>query len=143
MVVPKCALRGPEDEYCIAFSSNEIRGVCKPHDDAPVITILIVNCEVKRHLVEHESSSNVLFWSVLKEMDLNESNIEHNGIVLTCFNKEFTQVVGTLRLLVYARGEKKVITFLIMDCPSVYNVILERPWIHDIRVVPTTYYQVI
>ena len=81
-----------------------------PYDDALVITINIANCEVKRILVENGSSANVLIFSTLKEMELDESNIEHMGIVLTSFNGESTRAVETLRLPMYVRGENKLTT---------------------------------
>ncbi|WP_212635206.1 hypothetical protein, partial [Salmonella enterica] len=31
----------------------------------------------------------------------------------------------------------------IMDSPSSYNAILGRPWIHELKAVPSTYHQVI
>ena len=103
-------------------------------------TMPIAKYEVKRILIDNGSSANVLFFSVLKEMELDKSNIEHTGIVLTSFNGESTLGVWTLRLPVYAGGENKLFTFLIMDCLSAYNIILGRPWIHDMRAVPSTYH---
>ena len=95
------------------FNSDEIRAVCRPNDDALVITLPIANCEVKRILIDNGSSANVLFLSTLKEMELDESNIEHTGIVLTGFNGESTRAVGTLRLPVYVGGENKLTNFLL------------------------------
>ncbi|KAK9049138.1 hypothetical protein SSX86_031895 [Deinandra increscens subsp. villosa] len=31
--------------------------------------------------------------------------------------------------------------FCVMDAPSGYNIILGRPWIHDMKAVPSTYHQ--
>ena len=64
--------------------------MCRPYDDALVITLPIANCEVKRILIDNGSSANVLFLSTLKEMELDESNIKHMGIVLTGFSGEST-----------------------------------------------------
>ena len=48
-----------------------------------------------------------------------------------------------ITLLVYAAGVNLHITFFVLDSPSVYNVILGRPWIHEMRVVLSTFHQVI
>lgn len=32
-------------------------------------------------------------------------------------------------------------TFLVIDCPSVYNIIVDRPWIHTMKAVLFTYHQ--
>ncbi|KAL0758615.1 hypothetical protein Bca101_074765 [Brassica carinata] len=33
--------------------------------------------------------------------------------------------------------------FLLVDCQSSYNMILRRPWIHDMGAVPSTLYQMV
>ena len=61
--------------------------------------------------------------------------------VLTGFNGESTTAVGKIKLPVFTAGENKMTSFLVLDCPSAYNIILGRPWIHAMKVVPSTYHQ--
>ena len=96
-----------------------------------------------RILVDNGSSADVLFLSTLKEMELSESDIESSTTVLTGFNGESTAAVGKIKLPVFAAGENKLTTFLVLDCPSAYNIILGRPWIHAMKAVPSTYHQCI
>ena len=131
------------DDYSIAFTSDEARMIRRPHDDALVITLAIANCEVKRILVDNGSSTNVLFFSALMMMEVDKSQIERMHVILMGFNGESTQAAGMIRLPVYTAGENRMTNFLVMDCPSAYNVILGRPWIQDIRAVPSTYHQII
>ena len=63
--------------------------------------------------------------------------------MLTGFNGESTAAVGKIKLPVYAAGVNKLTTFLVLDCPSAYNIILGRPWIHCMKAVPSTYHQCI
>jgi len=51
--------------------------------------------------------------------------------------------LGDITLPVYAAGVNLHITFIVLDSPSAYNVILGRPGIHDMRAVPSTFHQVI
>ncbi|GMN74866.1 hypothetical protein TIFTF001_053935, partial [Ficus carica] len=133
----------PDDsvEHSISFHSSEATSLSRPHDDALVLTLNVSNCEVGRILIDYRSSTNVLFLSTLREMELSESEIESSIIVLTGFNGESTAAVGKIKLLVFAVGVNKLTTFLVLDCPSAYNIILGRPWIHAMKAVPSTYHQ--
>ena len=114
-----------------------------PHDDTLVISLRIANCKVKRILVDNGSSTNVMFMSAFKEMNINESNIRHRSIVLVGFSGEQKFTIGDITLPAYTGRVSLNVTFAVLDCPSAYNVILGRPWIHKMRAVPTTYHQVI
>ncbi|GMN61790.1 hypothetical protein TIFTF001_030883 [Ficus carica] len=63
-------------------------------------------------------------------------------MTLVGFNGESPQTVGKIQLSIFIGGENKLTTFLAMDCPSAYNIILARSWIHLLKAVPSTYHQV-
>ncbi|KAJ9536552.1 hypothetical protein OSB04_un000251 [Centaurea solstitialis] len=44
-------------------------------------------------------------------------------------------------LPVFAKGINKQTKFNVVDCQSAYNVILGRPWIYEMKAVPSTYHQ--
>lgn len=44
---------------------------------------------------------------------------------------------------VYAEGINLPTKFLVVDAPSSYNAIMGRPWIHEMKAVPSTHHQVI
>ncbi|GMN62684.1 hypothetical protein TIFTF001_031763 [Ficus carica] len=119
----------PDDptKHLITFHSSEATSLSRPHDDALVLTLNGSNCEVGRILVNSGSSTNVLFLSTLREMELSELDIEKSMIVLTGFNGESTTAVGKIKLPVSTAGENKMTSFLVLDCPSAYNIILDRP----------------
>lgn len=48
--------------------------------------------------------------------------------------------LGTIVLLVSAEGIVKMIEFTVFDHPVAYNVILETPWIYEMKAVPSTYH---
>ncbi|GMN30982.1 hypothetical protein TIFTF001_044535 [Ficus carica] len=128
-------------EHLITFHSSEATNLSRPHDDALVLTLNVSNCEVGRILVDNGSSTDVLFLSTLIEMELSESDIEMSMTILTCFNRESTTAVGKIKLPVFAAKKNKMTSFLVLDCPSAYNIILGRPWIHAMKAVPSTYHQ--
>ena len=50
--------------------------------------------------------------------------IEKSMTVLTGFNGESSIVVGQIKLHVIVAGENKMTTFLVLDYPSTYKIIL-------------------
>lgn len=51
--------------------------------------------------------------------------------------------MGEISLLVFANGVTLNTVFTAVDCPSSYNVLLGRRWLHAMRAVPSTYHKLI
>ena len=127
----------------LSFIDNEDSTLINPHHDALVISLLVANCRIKRMLVDNGSSTNFIFLSALKEMNIDEAHIHRRSTVLIGFSGEQKFTLVDITQPVYAAGVNLHITFIVLDSPSAYNVILDRCWIHDMRAVPSTLYQVI
>lgn len=74
-------------------------------------------------------------------MEIDESEIEKLTMVLIEFNRESTVIVGKIKLPWFTIGENKMTTFSVMNCPSVYNIILGRSWIYTMKAVTFTNHQ--
>ncbi|XP_057771155.1 uncharacterized protein LOC130990957 [Salvia miltiorrhiza] len=127
----------------ISFTTSESTRLLNPHHDALVISICIANCLTKRVLIDNGSSANVLFLSTLREMGIDETKIIRKMTVLVGFSGEQKSTLGEIELPVYAEGVNLCTRFLVVDSPFAYNVILGRPWIHEMGAVPSTYHQVL
>ncbi|XP_057808714.1 uncharacterized protein LOC131023186 [Salvia miltiorrhiza] len=125
----------------ISFQTTESDKLLNPHHDALVISIYIANCLTKRVLIDNGSSANIMFISAFREMGLSESSITKKTAVLIGFNGESKTTVGETDLPVYAEGVNLSTRFLVVDAPSAFNVIIGRPWIHDMEAVPSTFHQ--
>ncbi|XP_056843217.1 uncharacterized protein LOC130495743 [Raphanus sativus] len=101
------------------------------------------NCLVKRILVDNGSSSNIIFHSAFADLGLEPTALTRKATPLVGFSGEVKQTFGEVLLPVYAEGVNQATKFLVVDCPSSYNVILGRPWIHDMGVVPSTLHQLV
>ncbi|GMN25884.1 hypothetical protein TIFTF001_040784 [Ficus carica] len=130
-------------DHIISLHEKKATKLCRSHDVALVITLLIANCQVGRILVDNGSSADILFLTALKEMDISKSQIEKAAMTLVGFNGKSTQVVGKIQLHVFVGGENKLTTFFVMDSASIYIIILSHQWIHSLKAVPSTYHQVI
>ncbi|KAJ9544824.1 hypothetical protein OSB04_024531 [Centaurea solstitialis] len=88
-----------------------------------------------------QKPNNVIFSDTLKIMGIDRSNIVRRTTTLVGFNGDATNTLGEIVLPVFAKGINKQTKFNVIDCPSAYNAILGRPWIHDMKAVPSTYHQ--
>ncbi|XP_056854581.1 uncharacterized protein LOC130504029 [Raphanus sativus] len=137
---PKRLLLGTDE---ISFTASEQEKVLAPHHDALVISLTIANCLVKRILVENGSSSNIIFHSAFADLGLEPTALTRKVTPLVGFSGEVKQTIWEVLLPVYAEGINQATKFLVVDCPSSYNVILGRPWIHDMGAVPSTLHKLV
>lgn len=76
------------------------------------------------------------------EWDLNDiQNVRVMNMV--GFSGETSQVIGKVTLLVKTHGMTIYSKMMAINTNSTYNVILGRPWLHNMKVLPSTYHQMI
>ncbi|XP_057950900.1 uncharacterized protein LOC131145724 [Malania oleifera] len=128
----------------ITFDSGDEEGVQQPHDDALVLSLLVANYMVRRVLVDNGSSANIMFWSVLVEMKIGKERLKPVSTPLVGFGGDTVHPLGTITLPVTIGTTPQQVTtlteFLVVDRPSVYNVILGRPFLNTVRAVTSTYH---
>ena len=113
------------------------------HHDGLVISLPVGNCMIKRILVDNGSSANIIMLDTLKHMNIDEKNIVNKSTMLVGFSGETKKTSGEITLATYAKGINLQVKFLVINTLSSYNMILGRPWIHEMKAIPSTYHQVI
>ncbi|XP_021769851.1 uncharacterized protein LOC110734100 [Chenopodium quinoa] len=117
--------------------------VVEGHHDGLVISLPVGNCMIKRILVDNGSSANIIMLDTLKHMNIDEKNIVNQSTMLVGFSGETKKTSGEIPLATYAKGINLQVKFLVIGTLSSYNMILGRPWIHEMKAIPSTYHQVI
>ncbi|KAI3746808.1 hypothetical protein L6452_09249 [Arctium lappa] len=125
----------------LTFDQADLDDVHQKHHDELIIQLSIGNCLTKRIRVDRGSSANIIFFDAVKAMDIDKSEITRRSTTLVGFNGGVRNTMGEITLPVYAKGINRQTKFNVVDCSSAYNVILGRPRIHDMKVVPSTYHQ--
>ena len=135
----------PELEPKITFGAEEVER--SHHDDALVISIRIANARVKRVMVDTGSSADVLYLDAFKKLGLTGEDLTPMNSALTGFTGDSISQLGTTTLPVTIgeelRTKTTITTFMVVDLPSAYNVILGRPTLNKMRAVVSTYYRAI
>ncbi|XP_070049921.1 uncharacterized protein [Nicotiana tomentosiformis] len=134
--------RYDEFEESIIFNKSDTHGLVFPHYEALVITLRILDTDVKRIMVDDGSGACIIHPRVLAQMKL-EDKIVPRCITLTGFNNAVERTSGEITLPVLDGGVTLETTFHIMDQDTAYNAIIGRPWIHAMKAIPSSLYQVI
>ncbi|XP_042403954.1 uncharacterized protein LOC121993657 [Zingiber officinale] len=129
----------------ISFGPQDLEGLELPHDDALIIKAIIANNRVARVFVDTGSSVNVMFRSAFEEMQIDTSELEPVATSLYDFTGNEVRPMGQIKLAISLGSEPLVrtrrSTFLVVDSPSSYNVILGRPALYEFRATISTFRQ--
>jgi hypothetical protein len=131
------------DTQIISFENEDLEAVQDPHQDSLVVTLYVANNLVRRILIDNGSSVNIIKLDTLKRMGIPEEEIAGTSTVLVGFSGEVKNTVGEIKLPVYVEGVNSIQKFCVVDSLPGCNIILGRPWIHDLKAVPSTYHQCI
>ncbi|XP_073046055.1 uncharacterized protein [Primulina eburnea] len=133
------------NEVVISFGSEDLKGINLPHNDALIIQARISNYDILRVFIDSGSSVNVIFKDVFVKMDLQSYQLEAVETALFGFTGHVVYLEGeiVLSLTLGSQDLKKtvMISVIVVDSPSSYNIIIERSAMNELRVVASTYHQ--
>ncbi|XP_062091811.1 uncharacterized protein LOC133797783 [Humulus lupulus] len=115
----------------ITFTEDDARNVHFSHHDPMVIDAQIANKLVSHVLVDDGSSVNLLFKPAFTVIGLTEADVASCPTLIYGFNGDALLPMGKIQLPVTLGSELqhsfKFCTFVVVDCPTAYNVIFGRP----------------
>ena len=135
------------DNQVITYNKDDARGIHQPHDDALVVTMTIAGFITRRVLIDNGSSANIIYLPAYQQMKIDKERLRPIDIPLVGFTKDKVRLSGIVSLIIEARTYPKQVTasveFLVVDCPSAYNVIIGCPTLNKLRAVTSTYHLLI
>ena len=97
---------------------------------------------VHRALVDQGSSADVMFWPTFKKLQLSPDQLRPYGSCLYGFVGDQVEVRGYIELRTTftdgAASRTEKIRYVVVNAPSAYNILLGRPTLNRIGVVPST-----
>ncbi|XP_019254964.1 PREDICTED: uncharacterized protein LOC109233529 [Nicotiana attenuata] len=129
-------------EEILVFSEEDLEAMMEPHNDALVISFLSNNTRIKRVIVDPGSSVNIIRSEVVGQLGLLNQVIPTSR-VLHGFNMVREETKGEIIIPIDTSGTTQNTEFQVINGDMKHNAVLGRPWIHNIRVVPSTLHQVI
>ncbi|GMN65242.1 hypothetical protein TIFTF001_034313 [Ficus carica] len=128
----------------ITFTDDEADRLLHPHNDALVGEIRVANNVVRRVLIDNGSFAYVMFMDAFSRLKIKGATLTPAKTPLYGFVGDCVHAAGTVRLPVtIGDGQEKatrMVEFIVVDRPSVYNVILGRPTLNALKAVVSTYH---
>ncbi|KAM2188771.1 hypothetical protein ACFX1R_032274 [Malus domestica] len=127
----------------ICFYPEEERGIIYPYNDPLIVEAHIANFEVLRILVNTGASVNIMFAEAFRALNIAEHLLDRSISPLISFSDDIVQPLGSIHLP-FTIGICPYITtittnFLVVDCPTAYNVIFGRTGINDLKAMVSTH----
>ena len=111
--------------------------------DALVLTLYINGFDVHKVLVDPGSATNLLELPAFKQMKLSLGMLNLAERILFGFNGATTVTLGDVTLPVKAGPVTQQVLFSIVEGLRPYTTIMGQAWLHSMKVVPSTYNQMI
>ena len=117
----------------------------QPHNDPLVIMLTIEGFNTKRVLVDNGSSTDIIYLPAFQQLKLDPKRLRPFYSPLVNFSGDRVYPRGIVTLTVtmgtYSVQLTRQLDFLVMDCPSSYNVIIGRPTLNKWKAATSTYCQ--
>ncbi|GAV57361.1 LOW QUALITY PROTEIN: hypothetical protein CFOL_v3_00898, partial [Cephalotus follicularis] len=129
-------LRSGGGEEVISFSEADYEGVRLPHDDPVVVTLMVELFTMKRILIDSGSSTDILCKHSFDQLRIPVDQLKPVKTPLVGLAREMVHPLGSIDLSVVAGTTpctQVQMTFLVVDTPSPYNVIIGRPGLNPME----------
>ncbi len=107
----------------------------------------IAGFTTRRVMIDNSSSADILYLPAYQQMKLDKDKLRPMDAPLMGFKGDKVCPVGIVTLpitvRIYPKTVSKTVDFLIVNCSSVYNAIIEQPTLNRLRAVTFTYHLLI
>ena len=105
--------------------------------------LMIEGFNIRRILVDNASSTNIIYLSSFQQLKLDLGRLRPFESPLISFSGDRVYPKGIVTLTVIVGSYPQQLThqldFLVVDCPSSYNVIIGRPTLNRWKAATSTY----
>ena len=127
----------------MSFNEANARGVKQPHNDPLVIMLNIEGFNTKRILVDNDSFADIIYLPAFQQLKLNQKRLHPFDSPLVSFSGDMVYPKGIVMLTItvgtYPRQLTRQLDFLVVYCPSSYNVIIGRPTLNKWKAATSIY----
>ena len=135
------------DNLIIGFSEEDVWRLHHPHDDVLVVSIWVGDYNTYRVLVDNGSSADILYYPTFQQMRIDKDRLVPTNAPLIGFGGTKVYTLGAVILPItigdYPQQITRDVTFLVVDCSSVYNAIIGWPTLNSWNAITSTYHPMI
>ncbi|KAH0723844.1 hypothetical protein KY285_005029 [Solanum tuberosum] len=97
--------------------------------------------KINRILIDEGSGVNILPIHTLKELGIMTEELSESRLLIQGFNQGGQRSIGSIKLEIHMEDLRSSAWMHVIDAKSSYNILLGRPWVHENRIVSSSYYQ--
>ena len=127
----------------ISFPPINPSRVITPHHDALILTLCINNFDVHGVLVNPSSAVDLLQMPAFRQMNISFDRLSSVGRIMSGLNEATTVTMGDIALPVKVRPVVQQVLFSVVEDLGPCNASVGRACLHAMKVVPSTYHQMI
>lgn len=125
--------------HCVSFSAQDDMYVFQPQNSPLHIEVFIHRNWVKRALVNCGASINICTLSLVKALRYKKDVVDpRKKITIKAYDDEERSSKGMVILPIRVGPVVKETICKVLDLQLTYNILLGRPWIHDMQSIPST-----
>ncbi|XP_060202223.1 uncharacterized protein LOC132630681 [Lycium barbarum] len=125
----------------ITFTDNDLLLGDTPHNRPSLMIGFAREQKVNRILIDGGSRVNILPIHIMKELGIAMEDLFASCLMIQGFNQGGQRVIGVVKVDLTI-GELQSNAWLhVIDARTSYNILLGRPWVHEKKVIPSTYHQ--
>ncbi|KAL0419166.1 UNVERIFIED_CONTAM: hypothetical protein Sradi_1330100 [Sesamum radiatum] len=125
----------------ITFTDEDLLLESKPHNRPLFVSGYVREQKVNRRLIDGGSAVNILPLRILKELEIPIDELSNSRLMIHGFNQGGQMAVGIIRMQLTMEDMVSSALFHVIDTKTSYNMLLDRPWLHENAVVPSTWHQ--
>ncbi|KAF3560540.1 hypothetical protein DY000_02016185 [Brassica cretica] len=125
----------------VTFYEHETINLDMPHDDALVIALEVEGAIFSKFLVDTESAVDIISQKTLRSLEQPIPMIRQETTPLASFEGKSVRSLGIILLTTGTHDLELKTEFTVVDHPMTFDAIVGRPWLHQMRAVPSVYHQ--
>ncbi|GLJ06735.1 hypothetical protein SUGI_0046600 [Cryptomeria japonica] len=130
--------------HSLTFTEADDASVSQPHNAPLHIEAFIHKHQIKQVLIDGGAGLNICTLSTIKQLGYLDKVVNAtNKITIKAYDDEERSSKGTVILPLRVGPVTKDVICQVLDLDLTYNILLGRPWIHEMRAVPSTYHRCI
>ena len=101
----------------------------------------VLEKKINRILIDEGSGVNILPIHTLKERGITTGELSESRLLIQGFNHGGQRSIGSIKLEIHMGDLRSSAWMHVIDAKTSYNILLGRPWVHENRIVLSSYYQ--
>ncbi|KAH0729704.1 hypothetical protein KY290_000837 [Solanum tuberosum] len=125
----------------IIFTDNDLLFGETLHNRPLYMVGHVLEKKINRILIDEGSGVNILPIHTFKELDITTEELSESCLLIQGFNQGGERSMGSIKLEIHMEDLRSSAWMHVIDAKTSYNILLGRPWVHQIRIVLSSYYQ--